>query len=1208
MPETDPDHASPARMKRLFSIDLRLWLPILLTVLLAGLLLIVDAVHQRQMAAEHLAEHRASLTRDMQRLATLAARGSPALPDETLLSLYADEPGMTALMIVTAGGEILHSVGQASADDFDPALAREALAAGRLIMRERPPDRLVACQPLPGGDDAPPRLLFMLARHPQPDSLLAGVLDNDGKRLLLLFLPVLLVLFLLQHLFIRRPLRLLAQRARLLARNHFEPLPVTGRGEIAELAEAFNLMGHQLQQALDFLQQREQQLSRTLEAIGEAVITTDERGRITRLNPAAEALTGWSAEETHGWPLESVFVLEDEAGRLVGQLVERLNDSSQALNLGDNTRLRRRDGELRRITASVAPVRHDDGALEGLILVFRDVTEDFRLREESRIAAIAFDTHNAIVITDPEGRILRVNPAFDRLTGYAAEAIRGHALAELDSLESPDAPPIEHCLSQARESAWSGRRALRRHDGQTLPVWATINAVRDEQGHITHFVASLSDLSELDQTTRALLESQSRYQSLIDALNDGVLMIRDGVLIDCNDKLLEILQRPREEVIGRSPVDLSPPTQADGRDSMEKAQEIIRDVLAGQPRIFDWMKELPNGDCIDVEVSLTRVLLDGQPTLIGIMRNVTERRAAERQYQQLLLELERKEAQIRLATHAAGVGLWEWNIANDYVTWSEGAEAIYGLGPGELGHTLDTSMTLVHPEDTARLDEAIRRSLEENAPLLVEYRVIRTDGAIRWVELSGMVERDENGKATYLRGAVQDITERHQARQEIERLAYYDPLTGLANRRLMLDRLQQAIAHAQRENTHGGLIFIDLDRFKLLNDSLGHRAGDMLLQQVTRRLTESLREEDTVARLGGDEFVIMLPALDADPAQAAKHAWQVAEKIRNRISGGYDLDGHSFHITASLGIALFPEDGKRADVLLNHADAAMYQAKGNGRDTIAYYHPSLQAEADARLALEEDLREALRQDQLFLEYQAQVDDRQQPVCAEALIRWHHDSRGQVPPGEFIPLAEETGLILSIGEWVLLTACQQLRAWMDDAAVHTPGLSINVSPIQFRHSGFIDQVAMIIRRTGVDPQLLTLEITEGTLIEDLDDTIAKLKALKELGLRISVDDFGTGYSSLYYLKHLPLDELKIDRAYVQDITEDPNDAAIVETILSMSRHLGLEVVAEGVETLAQAEFLRNNGCHRYQGFLYCRPMRAADLTRQYLHRETETAGS
>ena len=1034
--------------------------------------------------------------------------------------------------------------------------------------------------------------------------LLAILPPADRITLLWLLIPALLLVMALHHWLIRRPLRLLSQRARRMVQSRFEPLPVSGHGDIAELADAFNLMGRQLHQALAFLQQREQQLSRTLEAIGDAVITTDDQGRVTRLNPVAEALTGWTAEDAHGRPLEEVFVLEGQEGEVVGGLVRRLTESGQALNLGDNSMLRRRDGQHRRIADSAAPILREDGSLEGLILVFRDVTEDYRLREENRIAAIAFDTHNAIAITDAAGRVLRVNPAFSTLTGFAPADIAERPLAELDAPDDGHDSPAAQRLAVAREGVWSGRRRLRHRDGRLLQVWETINAVRDEAGDVTHFVSSLSDLTELDQTTRALLESQSRYQSLLDALNDGVLLIRDGILIDGNDKLFEILQRPREAVIGRSPVDLSPPVQPDGQSSAEKAAAIIRKVLDGEPQIFDWMKELPNGDCIDVEVSLTRIFLDQQPTLIGVMRNVTERRAAERQYQQLLVELERKEAQIRLATRAAGVGLWEWNIATGHVAWSEGAEAIYGLGPGELGHTLDTSMTLVHPEDTARLDDAIARSLEANAPLLVEYRIIRADGAVRWVELSGSLERNDAGEPTFLRGAVQDITERHQARQEIERLAFYDPLTGLANRRLMLDRLQQAIAHAQREPIHGALIFIDLDRFKLLNDSLGHRAGDMLLQQVTRRLTESLREEDTVARLGGDEFVIMLPALDADPGTAAKRAWQVAEKIRHRISGGYDLDGHRFHITASLGIALFPQDGQRAEVLLNHADAAMYQAKGNGRDTIAYYHPSLQAEADARLALEEDLRAALDAGQLFLEYQAQVDDAQQAVAVEALLRWQHPERGRVMPDTFVPVAEETGLILHLGEWVLLTACQQLRAWMEQAGTPLPGLSVNVSPIQFRHSGFVEQVGQILRRTGVDPQLLTLEITEGTLIEDLNDTIAKLKALKALGLRISVDDFGTGYSSLYYLKHLPLDELKIDRAYVQDITEDPNDAAIVQTILSIARHLGLEVVAEGVETLAQAEFLRDNGCHRYQGYLYCRPMPAAAFTRQFITSTTD----
>jgi diguanylate cyclase (GGDEF)-like protein len=451
-------------------------------------------------------------------------------------------------------------------------------------------------------------------------------------------------------------------------------------------------------------------------------------------------------------------------------------------------------------------------------------------------------------------------------------------------------------------------------------------------------------------------------------------------------------------------------------------------------------------------------------------------------------------------------------------------------------------------------------------------------------------------------GTVIDITERKTAQEEIERLAYYDPLTGMANRRLLLDRLRQANAHALREQTHGALLYLDLDRFKILNDSLGHHAGDILLQRVASRLIALLREEDTVARLGGDEFVVMLPSLAGDATETARLAHRIAEKIRSALSGGYDLEGHAFHISASIGIAIFPPDGKNAEELLNHADAAMYQAKSNGRDTIAFYHASLQEDADKRLAIEEELRHAIQKEQLCLHYQPQVDTRGKTIAAEALLRWQHPQRGMIMPSEFIHIAEESGLILEIGEWVLLSACQQLFDWSQHSEFHAPTVSVNVSPVQFRHADFASQVERIIKRCKVEPQRLTLEITEGMLIEDLADTSRKLETLKQLGVRISIDDFGTGYSSLYYLKHLPLDELKIDRNYVQDIVQDPDDAIIVETILAMARHLGLDVVAEGVETETQARFLREHGCQQFQGFLYARPEPVATFGAKFLKRD------
>jgi len=566
------------------------------------------------------------------------------------------------------------------------------------------------------------------------------------------------------------------------------------------------------------------------------------------------------------------------------------------------------------------------------------------------------------------------------------------------------------------------------------------------------------------------------------------------------------------------------------------------------------------------------------------------------QLKRTMSQLTQKEELFRLSTSAGGVGTWEWDMETDHVTWSENVEKIFGAPPGSFGNTAQAYRERIHPDDQPLFDAAVERALQHNATQRMEHRVIWPDGSLHWIETQGHVERNQNGSPDFMRGTVMDITQRKQAQEEIERLAYYDPLTGLANRRLLLDRIQQASAMAQRNDQCGALIFIDLDRFKVLNDSLGHKSGDILLQQVSKRLLASMRREDTVARLGGDEFVILLPANEADVVSTAHQASRVVEKIRSVMQAHFDLDGHTFHVTCSTGIAIYPQDGEQASTLLNHADAAMYQAKGYGRNTIAFYHASLQARADARLALEEALHRAIDEEEMVLYYQAQVDPQQNTVGAEALIRWQRADKSLVPPNDFIPVAEDSGLILRIGEWVLLNACQQLSDWTQDENIVPPRLSVNVSPLQFRHSGFVAQVDRVIQRCNIDPRLLTLEITEGTVIDDLNDTVAKLQALKDLGVRISIDDFGTGYSSLYYLKHLPLDELKIDKSFVQDITQDPDNAAIVEIILSMARHLNLNVVAEGVETQAQATFLLRNGCECYQGFLYSCPVPADEFAR------------
>jgi diguanylate cyclase (GGDEF)-like protein len=424
--------------------------------------------------------------------------------------------------------------------------------------------------------------------------------------------------------------------------------------------------------------------------------------------------------------------------------------------------------------------------------------------------------------------------------------------------------------------------------------------------------------------------------------------------------------------------------------------------------------------------------------------------------------------------------------------------------------------------------------------------------------------------------------ERLESEEKIRQLAFYDPLTDLANRRLLLETLEHELAVARRAKRYGGIIYLDLDNFKTLNDSLGHAVGDELLAQLSERLKTSLREEDIAARLGGDEFVVLLIAQHRNRSEAMSQALEVSHKLQNIITTAYRLKGYEHIITASMGVTIYPEKGDTASDILKQADTAMYRAKDEGRNRICFYSLEMQDAADHRLVLEKELRSAVLNNDFEMYFQSQVDVEGKPIGAEALVRWNHRDRGVVSPAEFIPVAEETGLILDLGAWILRDACQFISETQLDY------VGINISPQQFRQPKFVKHARSVIQETGASPERIVFEVTENVVINNIEDTIAKMTALKDMGLKIAIDDFGTGYSSLAYLKRLPLDQLKISNDFVRDITTDPNDAIIVDTILSMARHLGLKVVAEGVETEAQLQFLKDRGCAVYQGFFFSRP--------------------
>ncbi|NOU00554.1 MAG: EAL domain-containing protein [Gallionella sp.] len=439
-----------------------------------------------------------------------------------------------------------------------------------------------------------------------------------------------------------------------------------------------------------------------------------------------------------------------------------------------------------------------------------------------------------------------------------------------------------------------------------------------------------------------------------------------------------------------------------------------------------------------------------------------------------------------------------------------------------------------------------------------------------------------------------DLTEQKAAEKEINDLVFFDTLTGLPNRRMLMDRLKHALALGNRSQRQNALLYINLDNFKTLNDTLGHGKGDLLLQQTSVRLKACIRDCDTVARIGGDEFVVMLEGLHKAAAEAEAEAETIAKKILSSLGRPYHLAETSFQGSASLGIALFAEQPETVEDLLKRADLAMYQAKASGRNTLRFFDPEMQKAAHSRAALEVDLRHAIAENQLELYFQSQVDQDQKIIGAEALIRWNHPTRGLVPPFQFIPLAEEVGLILPIGKWVLERACIQLKLWEKNAQAQHIQLAINVSPLQFRQTDFVEQVEAVLKKNQVVPSHLKIELTESMMFDNIEDTITKMQKLKKVGVRFSMDDFGTGYSSLSYLTRLPLDQLKIDQSFVRNIGVHSNDAVIVQTIIGMTHNLGMTVIAEGVETEAQRSFLEQNGCLNFQGYLFSRPIPLTDF--------------
>ena len=489
----------------------------------------------------------------------------------------------------------------------------------------------------------------------------------------------------------------------------------------------------------------------------------------------------------------------------------------------------------------------------------------------------------------------------------------------------------------------------------------------------------------------------------------------------------------------------------------------------------------------------------------------------------------------------------------------------------------------------SRRDEFVRLMFEHGSVRNFESQVYRQDGSIIWISENARAVTDSNGAVQFYEGTVVDITERKYHEEELQYQASHDILTGLPNRMLLMDRIERAISRAKRESQKVAVVFVDLDHFKLINDSLGHHAGDRLLLEISSRLSTCIRHQDTVARLGGDEFVLVLTEQANEPGVI-----HIIRRLLEVISQPWVDEQHEYSLSCSIGISCFPCDGDRADTLLQCADAAMYEAKNAGRNTFHFYTPELNQAVTERLELANDLRRAVERDEFRVYYQPRVDVTDGRIIgAEALIRWQHPEKGLVAPDNFIPIAEETGLIVPIGQWILHEACRQNRAWQD-AGLPPISVSVNLSPIQFRQPGLIDAVTNALAQSGLAASYLELELTESFFMQDAERINVAITALKSLGVALAIDDFGTGYSSLSYLKRFPVNHLKIDKSFVQEIDINPDDAAIVRAIITLGHELGLKVVAEGVETQANYEFLQQHHCDEIQGYYFSRPVPAPNM--------------
>jgi len=784
-------------------------------------------------------------------------------------------------------------------------------------------------------------------------------------------------------------------------------------------------------------------------------------------------------------------------------------------------------------------------------------------------------------------------------TGPTGSAIRsGRTVVVQDFLTNPSTTPWREAARQHGYQASIALPLIKRHEVfGVFCVYATepfafgaeeVELLEQLASDLAYGIQTLRSREEHEAARIVLKRESEKNVALLRNASDGIhILDATGNLLEASDSFCRMLGYSREEMVGMNVA------QWDAQLDTGGLRAILLDQFARKQRsLFETRHRRKDGSCIDVEVSGYPLELDGSPVLFNSSRDITERKRAQE-------SLRESEMRLRAIIEQSPIGMV---FARDGITVNVNAVYLEMFGFSNAAEVSGRPLLeQVAPQCRAEVEERYRRRLQSDSePSSYETIGLRADGSQFPLQVTAKRLMLKDGPLTL--AFLMDITRQRASEDEIRRLAFFDQLTDLPNRRLLLDRLQRAISSSGRTGRHGALLFIDLDNFKSLNDTLGHTVGDALLKQVALRLRAGVRESDSVGRLGGDEFVVILEDLSPNLMEAAQQTEVASSKILAALRPAYGLPGGASHCTASLGATVFCGNSQSQDELLKQADIAMYQAKKAGRDEMRFFDPRMQQAINAKAALEGELRQALERRQFQLHFQVQVDSAGRAFGAEALIRWIHPERGRVSPLDFIPLAEETDLIVPIGRWVLETACAQIKAWEAHAATRALSLCVNVSARQFHRGDFVQSVLDAVAAHAIDPALLTIELTESLLLEKVEETIATMNALRRIGIRFSLDDFGTGYSSLQYLKRLPLHQLKIDQSFVRDIAIDSNDLAIVQTIIAMARSLNLDVIAEGVETEEQCRLLVSRGCSEFQGYLFGRPVPIAEFSAALLREE------